>query len=398
MQRAPLAAILSSLVLLTACSGMTPPSTGLDGSGSGYAQELEDDEASTGDFDFDAEPDQLSVGGQGGDDEGSTGELGDEPCVRFDLPDLDALDQDGDGVDGTICSTVFVDPLHANGSGLLPGQPLASIAEAIELAATFDPPRDVLVVSGTYEETVDLRSGVSIYGGYDWGFVTRDVSAPSIVSGSGRWSMIGRELDAPLTVQGFTIQGRDADAVGETGFALALFDSLGAMVSFDRCTIIAGHGADGPDGVDGAAGADGERGGHGVDGGFGGESPCAERGGGGASGLECPYPLTGNPLVGQGARGASGSSDCDGDVCDDVPEDGEFGGEGALGLRAEGASIGQPRWKLTDDGNWEAPIGESGSPGLPGAGGGGGGAASFDIDGRECKDPAIIDGGVGGGG
>ncbi|MEZ5102732.1 MAG: DUF1565 domain-containing protein [Thermoleophilia bacterium] len=90
----------------------------------------------------------------------------DDPTVRPgvpDLPDLDFVDANCDGIDGDAAAAIYVSP---RGKDAQPGTreaPKREISSAIAAAAPGQP---VLVAAGTYGE-VDLKTGVSVYGGYD---------------------------------------------------------------------------------------------------------------------------------------------------------------------------------------------------------------------------------------
>lgn len=400
MQRAVLAAIVSvSPLLVGACSPTPWPQGEGGGSGSGWPIELEPGGESSSDGGD--EPDVSVQGGGGG--EASTSSTGDpeDGCVLTDPPDIDGIDHDDDGVDGTICASVYVDPgAVAGGTGLTPNDPLSSLVEAIDLAASYEPPRDVLVIRGSLAESIELRGGVDIYGGYLPGFVGRDLELPTVLVGDGGPHTIrGQALDAPVTVQNFVVIGRDGDAPSANGYAVAIVDSVGALVSFDRCTIVAGDGMDGAEGADGVDGANGGDGAHGDEGGSGGASTCARGGGDGAGAMSCPtFAAIDGAGPGAGAAGISGTADCAGTVCDDLPDAGNPGGDGSDGVHGVGAKSFVGIGKLDDAASWVMPAPWTADEGSSGAGGGGGGAASLDLDGPSCGSVHFLDGGIGGGG
>ena len=87
-----------------------------------------------------------------------------------DLPDMMFRDTNCDGIDGDVAIGIFVAPTFVGGNDANPGtmaMPVATIARGIELAASSGRVRmEVYVSAGTYMESVVLRNGVSIYGGY----------------------------------------------------------------------------------------------------------------------------------------------------------------------------------------------------------------------------------------
>lgn len=399
MQRAVLAAILSVSPTLVGCAPSPWPQGEGSGSGSaGWPIELEPgDESSSDDGD---EPGIGAQGGGGGEASSSSGDP-EDGCVITDLPDIVGFDNDLDGVDGTMCALVFVDPTSvAGGTGLTPSDPLSSLADAIELAASFEPARDVLVVRGSIAESIELRGDVDIYGGYEHDFVTRNLAFPTVLVGDGGPHTIhAQALDAPVTVQNFVVIGRDGESPGMSGYAVAILDSVGATVAFDRCTIVAGDGMDGADGADGAHGASGLDGAHGDEGGAGGASTCARGGGDGAGATMCPLVAAiAGAGPGEGDAGISAEPDCTGTVCTDVPDAGGHGGDGSDGVHGSGAEAYDGLGKLDDLGKWIMPAPSDASGGSSGGGGGGGGAASIDLDGPSCGLVHFSDGGVGGGG
>ncbi|HWB82231.1 MAG TPA: hypothetical protein VG755_45015, partial [Nannocystaceae bacterium] len=330
----------------------------------------------------------------------STGDP-EDGCVITDLPDIDGFDNDLDGVDGTMCGLVFVNPTAvAGGNGLSPTAPLSSLVEAIDLAASFEPARDVLVVRGSLAESIELRGGVDIYGGYLPGFVGRDPQLPTVLVGDGSAHTIrGHAVDAPVTVQNFVVIGRDGDAPGVSGYAVTILASVGALISFDHCTIVAGDGMDAADGADGVHGGNGGDGAHGDEDGAGGTSTCASDGGDGARAMMCPMSVAlAGGGVGEGVAGISAEADCAGTVCTDVPNPGGHGGDGNDGVHGSGAKCSDGLGKLDDSGAWVMPSPTASIAGLSGGGGGGGGAASLDIDGPGCATTIFVNGGIGGGG
>src|ERR1041384_2071926 len=87
-------------------------------------------------------------------------------AITVDVPDPYFQDTDGDGIDGQASHAVFVNALGGVDSN--PGtmaQPVQTIAAGIAKALTLG--KDVYVSKGTYNETVTLVSGVSLYGEFD---------------------------------------------------------------------------------------------------------------------------------------------------------------------------------------------------------------------------------------
>ena len=104
-----------------------------------------------------------------------------------DAPDLDFVDSNCDGIDGTGRDAIFVAP---NGNDANPGtkaKPKRQIAAALAAAATGKK-QYVLVAFGSYGQ-VSLSSDTSIYGGYDpasWSVATATPTGSRSSAASGR--------------------------------------------------------------------------------------------------------------------------------------------------------------------------------------------------------------------
>ena len=93
-----------------------------------------------------------------------------------DAPDLSVIDSNCDGIDGDAAKAIFVAPTGADtNAGTLKTAPKKTVTAA--LAAATATRNQVLVAAGTYLEasSLDLRSGIGIYGGYDSTFSARQV-------------------------------------------------------------------------------------------------------------------------------------------------------------------------------------------------------------------------------
>ncbi|MFO0634372.1 MAG: hypothetical protein U0168_16120 [Nannocystaceae bacterium] len=349
------------------------------------------------------------VGGQGTGSGGGGGSDSGEPpavsCDQIDPPDLAGVDADGDGIDGTVCASLFVDPtLWVPGNdGTVPSKPLATISDAIARASEYSPPRAVLVVGGEFAETLDLRGGVSIYGSYAAGFASRDLDAPTRVTGVLPWAVVGRNLSDDVWMQALELVGPDATEAGAGATAVLLVGSPAARVTLEGLRILAGAGGDGTAGFDGPPAVAGLPGVHGIQGGEGGFANCSGHGGDGAIGLVCPPvpPQDGDDVLAAqgGAGGDVPPGDCMGSVCGEHSIEGGDGARGADGISGDGGLAARDAGELADDGTWVVPLATSATAGLPGAGGGGGGPASYDVDGATCGGvPQVTNGGMGGGG
>ena len=393
--------------LLAASCGVPEPVAGTGG-GEGSGLHEDADASSSGD---DGDEDLGGTTGAGGG--GGEGSSGGEPdgndvagaCERFDRPDLAFDDADEDGIDGTLCASIFVDPARwvAGNDGRTPSRPLRTIHEGIVAAAGYWPPHDVLVAEGDYDETVTLRSGVSIYGGYTDAFTRRDDKAITRVRGHVEAAVVGRGLEADVWLQALELVAPDGVAPGQGSVAVSLVGNRGVKVALEHVHVVGGDGARGLAGTHMAFALAGAVGQAGAEGGAGGLAACSGVGGSGGDGLVCPPvpPMAGADVL-AAAGGAGGwvpPGDCGGVVCGDIPRDGgdgEDGEDGASGLPGAEAKTGG---ELDDDGHWVPALAAEGGDGTPGGGGGGGAPASYDIDGGTCGGPiSAADGGLGGGG
>jgi hypothetical protein len=386
--------------------GPINPTTSIDGSDSGGMSA--DGDSTTGSIDDTGTPDDgtSSDGGE----ESSTGEPVDM-CDGIAVPDINGLDENDDGLDGLAGCSVFVNA--AGGSdlneGLTTDEPVATIARGIEIASTFNPPRPVLVAAGTYGETVNLDSGVSLYGGYEPTTWERDVFAnETVIQGQEARTVIGNNLAEAVEVDGFTIEGASFTDGGQSTYAVWIRDTPEGLLKIDYCTIVAGTAGFGADGADGAAGEDGGGGDNGLsngNGGAGGTSGCGATGGNGGDGSGCPSTEGGDGAAGGdpttiGTGGAPGASQCGSD-CDDEGTNASSGNAGSVGVNGDGGlTSGDTDGEFGGDGLWTPPQGDLATRGNHGAGGGGGGAGGFDVDsGIFCTfDSGNGIGGGGGGG
>ncbi|MEM7153616.1 MAG: hypothetical protein AAF799_12290 [Myxococcota bacterium] len=325
-----------------------------------------------------------STGREGSESSGAVDSTGDEStgrpiddCGAGDEPDLRGLDTDGDGIDGSVPCSVFVDSSTGDDTndGLTMDTPVATLSRGIELAADSGSFLAVLVTAGTYEESVSLASGVGVYGGYASGTWTRDFD-PTIIQSNESPTVAASALTLPTRLQALTIRGPNLESGGQASIAVLAVDIDEGMLSVDACTIEGGQGGDGEDGFDGAAGGDGS---------LGGDSACGIIGGNRGTGNVCPStpgdPSTdGGPLASGGLGGAPGISHCD-DECNDVGTDGTEGSPGTDGPHGVGGTAPDDSLGAFDvDAAWLGPLGNPATVGGHGGGGGGGGAGGHDDD------------------
>ena len=357
-------------------------------------------------------------------------------CLFDPAPDLpDGKDTDCDGVDGEVGNAVFV---AKNGSDQNTGEigaPMLTIVSAIARAEA-DSKRDVYVATGVYNESVVLKPGANVYGGYSSDFKTRHVLLYETVIMGGAPTpakpgavTVGGVTDEVTTLDGFTLFGLDNDLSGQSSYGIYVRDS-GQNLHVHNCHVFGGDGGDGAPGANGQDGGDGAQGAAGQaaylynstvcnvagalkTGGAGGSKTCGAtstsggKGGDAYCGKWDVAPSSAeNGVAGSGpGAGAGGAAGWDGrfyDACSlcNVPSethpmdgaDGKPGADGSDGSKGIGCS--QPSGAV-NNGLWQPADAFSGQPGSHGGGGGGGGAGAAVDNQISCTEQI---GGTGGGG
>lgn len=342
-------------------------------------------------------------------------------------------DTNCDGIDGDIERAIFVDTVSGSDQNLGTfDEPVATIGRAISIASPIDR-NEIYVSKGQYNEDLALRSGVSIYGGYDaapkslsdgtfkW---TRDAANTVTIKGEHitgvkhRIGLRGEDITDTTYVQNVTVESAHAtDLVpvlvgvaknGASSYGLHCVNCTGLRIV--GSTISAGKGAAGAAGSDGQQqytsgtlpttckgkrGTDG-RGGH--------------RGQGGAGGtpLVCSLADVGSTYAG-GAGGRAGYRRNEGGDAGSRGQLGNNGGVAGTGGAYKGdggaggvGSSGSPGNDATNGANegslagyfWMGDSGGQGTVGTVGHGGGGGGGGG----GRRKNAASTKYGGGGGGG
>ena len=376
-----------------------------------------------------------------------------------DDPDVPG-DANCDDLDGVAANGIFV---AKNGAGDNPGTraaPVLTVQQGIDAAkaAHFD---NVYVATGVYTESIHLKEGVNVYGGYSADFRDREAGTnqtvimglPFTTQSPGAVNAVA--ITAKTTVfSGFHVFGGDAVEDGGSSYAIYVRDS-DASLEIVNNWVLGGNGRDGingDDGIDGSDGSDGNPGngaydvmqdgcdsGDWTDGGAGGQKSCggnAVHGGNGGNGVcpdydesgsqpkSIPYNQTqtteewGSP--GKGSSGGaggdpgydgllwSGYSSCG--VCN-VPKEpngevflqslGADGGDGPMGNNGFGASGCTGDGGSVEGGLWVGGNGGDGGSADHGSGGGGGGAGGG-VETIGCGNVSLVKytdiGGSGGGG
>ena len=350
-----------------------------------------------------------------------------------DLPDAAFEDTNCDGIDGDLTAAIFVATSGSDdpSSGLSPSNPCRTINYAIARASAEG--RSALYIqAGDYVETLVLRDGVSLYGGYDTNWVRSPNSEPGHTvrifgaqAAGGEWMTVFAErIFTTATLADLELHGPDPAEAGKASYCVASFSSA---LRIERVLIVAGDGTAGAPGTDGLD-AEMVSATPSMDGAAGGDAreyvtACndSSHGGGGAAGT--------NPAAGSfsnGGRGGPGGemdSDCSspfpdydatpGDSGNNAPQftPGGYGtggagaaantllagGDGKDGRIQNGtAGEGGAGYEVNVEGFWVAKAGQDGALGENGGGGGGGGGSGGDDSGTDAYGAGGGGGGAGG--
>ncbi len=326
-------------------------------------------------------------------------------CQNFgyDDPDDDYLDTNCDGMDGTIDAGFFV--AVDRGLDTNPGTaafPFKTIQKGID-SAMLNGGSQVFVAAGTYTESLTLKSGVSLFGGFSSSDWSRNLMLETRVVGAENKTVVAQDLTANVTVDSFTFEGKDFTSNGTSTYTLWVRNVPTQFLTVRNSRIIGGDAGDGYDGVAGSNGATGNAGRSATSryGASGGTVSCGANGGGGGGAWDCGNSSgtagsNGSSGTTVGNGGASGSNKCGG--CDDEGGNGSRGGNGSYGSHG---LAGTPNNTLQGDmfaGLWFGVEGNLGTNGKHGGGGGGGGAGGTDEDPWTCVFWSGTEEGGGGGG
>ncbi|HVV86124.1 MAG TPA: hypothetical protein VHE35_23870, partial [Kofleriaceae bacterium] len=296
---------------------------------------------------------------------GATGWGSCAPPSMMDSPDGTYADSNCDGIDGDVTRGIFVAGGGANlpSCGLTAQTPCQTISYGIVRAVTVGR-NQVYVQAGTYNETIVMLNGVSVWGGYDFGWQRGPISDPAhrtivvgqqdtTTAGDGEYLTVrAHDLIVPVTMGDLVLRGPMATGTtGGNGHSSYVIHARAATVNLERVELQAGNGADGAAGgngsdapiVDATGGMFGQRGGDGQQ--FGPTCNSSDRGGGGARGTNsCVGGPSGRPANG-GGGGAGGTLDSDcGVVSRNLNARGGDGGgnadftNGAFGAAGSGGS------------------------------------------------------------
>lgn len=318
-------------------------------------------------------------------------------CKVIDKPDINFLDENGDGIDGDTANAVFVSDQTGNDAYAgTKSAPLKSLTMAMAKAHATS--KDIYIAAGTYTIYAPLImfDGISIYGGFSATTWNRSTFNKVIINGPST-VMYFKGNVKNATVQAVEIVAADATGAGNSSHAVFI-DSCSGTILLLQNSIKAGRGANGNNGAPGTGGAAGGNGGDGSNGscdanapgigGVAGFSSCAPGGKGGNGGYSTQNGFVGavnsagNP---GGSGGASGDPGLRGN-------NGLSGANGSLGVSAASNSLLN---EINKDGIKASKglDGTDGSNGVSGSGGGGGGGQHCFL----CTDGSGNGGGGGGG-
>lgn len=361
-----------------------------------------------------------------------------------DLPDMQGLDANCDGIDGEIDKGIFVSTSGNDANDGSRQNPKLTIQAGINAAVALGK-RDVYVASGAYTGQVNLASGVGVYGGYSLDFSTRSpfanevsVIPPQPLAGNpGTVNCVNLTGGEPgsTVLDGFSVVGSSQLAAGASSYAVYI-RGCDATLRISHNRVLAGRGGDGLDGAGGTDGLSGPAGAAGVNaldmyvaygvtghncqwshclaGGMGGVLYCGGvvTSGGNGGQQVCPTYVGGTTGFqgpgnaghnGGGAGGSAGrdyyqNASCTAQIFGDT-----LGGPGTPGQNGSsgmaGAGCNTPAGQVSS-GLWQPGSATSGGAATHGGGGGSGGAGAGAYVETICFNPYRNDnlGGTGGGG
>jgi hypothetical protein len=326
-----------------------------------------------------------------------------DPAIHpgaVDLPDVNFEDTNCDGIDGDAANAVFVATSGSNSATGTKGNPLQTINAGIAQAVAQHKSA-VYIAGGTYNEVVQLASGVSLYGGYEPLSGARSTVEQTVIQGSPQ--AVFANGATHVLLQLLTLKGSVGSvAPGASAYGLRAIGH--SSVALENDTVSAGPGNAGAGGAAGAVGgtvANGTGGaqsqcgnGPGV-GGAGGASALGNGGGAGGGGGPVGFTNGSNGFTGGGGGALpqpGGGGNLGGASAAGQP--GFPGNPGSTGASAANAVFST---SLAAPGGWAAAVpadtATAGGLGSGGGGGGGAGGSQYTIIGIT-----VNSGGAGGGG
>ena len=345
-----------------------------------------------------------------------TGDCGCEyACTKTsndDAIDRDFVDANCDGTDGVVERCVFVAPTGDDSNSGTRFAPKKTIWSAVQEAEAHG--IDVCLGAGTWDEQVQLPSGVSLYGGFDQDdpdFAFRRKSGVQSIIRSTGTAIAVPSISVDTHIAGVIIEALTPAAAGGSTYGIWFGGGTGTLYVRNN-EINTGPGQDGADGKDADAttpskAPDGHEGSDGCSGSVGsgsckatcgvpGEPPvCSEPGGkGGLGGCNNGNGTSGSAGSGGASGGAGGAAkgSCGGNGGKEHGADGDPGEPGVSGGSGAGGTNGTIQGGLYKPGD-----GKAGGEGMGGKGGGGGGGGAGGHFSLNPINACIVDAGGGGG-
>jgi hypothetical protein len=199
---------------------------------------------------------------------------------------------------------IFVSPLGNDVNSGTRASPVRSIVRGLGLATVAGGGTDVYVANGTYEETIGLQTGVSIYGGYQSATWLRDAAAyPTFLAGGQSMITVIGLNASDVIIDGMRI--RTPHEATATGLSVhTIFLNQTQNITITNSEITAGNALGGSGGQFGANGVQGRPGDTGAN------AVCTGTptgGAGGPAGQPGP-PSAGSQLGVAGGEGGDGGS------------------------------------------------------------------------------------------
>lgn len=322
----------------------------------------------------------------------------------IDLPDDGFSDQNCDGIDGDTSKAVFV---AVSGNDANPGtitSPKKTINAAIATAVNAGK-KQVYISAGNYLEVVDMKNGISVYGGYSTTWSRGSANQVTIqggLSSEGSKGLTASNITSATFLDRVKIQSPNTNFPGLSAYGIIAENAPGLNIK--NVTVIAGNGGNGNPGPNAFTEGGSSQGMNGMQSNCNSSSAFGEGGSGGSS--SCPPPGN-NTYGGKGGNGGIPNSTNAGPGLDGynnpnsggIP--GSSGDPGSQGLNGKNGQTGAAGANGTATGQgsivgslWVPANGLNGSYGLPGTGGGGGGGGGATF----CTFCARISGNGGGGG
>ena len=321
--------------------------------------------------------------------------------ASVDVPDVNIVDSNCDGIDGDIATSFFVSKLGADTNPGTIGAPFLTVQKGVNSASADATRKRVLISSGVYDEGVgaglQAKTGVSLYGAYDanWQRSAALVNTTQI-RGSPQGVLADGVTDA--TLQLLSVVGVASAAPGSSVYGVRAIN--GAAITLASVAVTVQSGAPG---ISGATGAPGANAGAGLNGGGGSCDAGAGSGGGGGGIASTQFGgFGGNGGPESGGAGGTGGPGTSGATGGAGGASGNPGAPGSSGINGANGAFGTPGAGGTSTlANaavvWNGANGATGGVGAPGKGGSGGGGGGSQYC-TFCNYGGGNGGGGGGGG